>query len=290
MSYKMKYAIAMMALITMLFSGTGSAAGTSTLEQIKISKTIRIGYRDDKPPMSYLNQKKQLMGYSIDLCERIVAEVKSTLQTPDIVTKYVRVNASTRFEALRDNSIDILCGATTKTLSRSELVDFTEHTFITGAALLSLNTFPIKQISDLAGKKIAAVKNTTTLNSLTKMLESSGSDAKIIQVESTAEAMNALVKGDVHAVTGDQIVLIGLIVTHPNPQQFSLSDNVFSFEPFALAVRQNDSKFRLIADRVLARLYQSKAILPLYEKWFGKYLKKMPTLLEAMYLLNSTPE
>jgi glutamate/aspartate transport system substrate-binding protein len=290
MGYKMKYVIAMMALISMLFSGTGSAAGTSTLEQIKSSKTIRIGYRDDKPPMSYLNQNKQLLGYSIDLCERIVAEVKSTLQTPDIVTKYVRVNASTRFEALRDNSIDILCGATTKTLSRSELVDFTEHTFITGAALLSLNTFPIKQVSDLAGKKIAAVKNTTTLNSLTKMLESSGSDAKIIQVESTAEAMNALVKGDVHAVTGDQIVLIGLIVTHPNPKQFSLSDNVFSFEPFALAVRQNDSKFRLIADRVLARLYQSKAILPLYEKWFGKYLKKMPTLLEAMYLLNSTPE
>jgi glutamate/aspartate transport system substrate-binding protein len=286
----MKYAIAMMALISLLFSGTGSAAGTSTLEQIKSSKTIRIGYRGDKPPMSYLNKENQLMGYSIDLCERIVDEVKNTLQDPGIVTRYVRVSASTRFEALRDNSIDILCGATTKTLSRSEVVDFTQHTFITGAALLSLNNFTIKEISDLAGKKIAVVKDTTTLASLTKMLESGGSDAKIIQVESSAEAMNALVKGDVHAVSGDQIVLIGLIVTHPNPKQFSLSDSVFSFEPYALAVRQNDSEFRLIADRVLARLYQSKGILPLYDKWFGKYLKKMPSLLEAMYLVNSTPE
>jgi ABC-type amino acid transport substrate-binding protein len=286
----MKYAIAMMALISMLFSGTGTAAGTSTLEQIKSSNTIRIGYREDKPPMSYLNQKKQLMGYSIDLCERIVAEVKNTLQDPGIVTKYVRVNASTRFEALTDNSIDILCGATTKTLSRSELVDFTQHTFITGAALLSLNNFPIKKVSDLAGKKIAVVTDTTTLGSLTKILESGGSDAKIVEFKSSAEAINALVKGDVHAVSGDQIVLIGLIVTHPNPKQFALADNVFSFEPFALAVRQNDSEFRLIADRVLARLYQSKDILPLYEKWFGKYLKKMPTLLEAMYLINSTPE
>ena len=72
------------------------------------------------------------MGYSIDLCEHIVAAVKNKLQDPDILTKYVRVNASTRFEALSDNSIDILCGATTKTLSRSEIVDFTQHTFITG--------------------------------------------------------------------------------------------------------------------------------------------------------------
>jgi ABC-type amino acid transport substrate-binding protein len=286
----MKYAIAMMALIPMLFSGTGSAAGTSTLEQIKSSKTIRIGYREDKPPMSYLNPENQLMGYSIDLCERIVAEVKNTLQDPGIVTRYVRVNASTRFDALRDNSIDILCGATTKTLSRSELVDFTQHTFITGAALLSLNNFSIKKITDLAGKKIAVVTDTTTLGSLTKILKNGGSDAKIVEFKSSAEAMNALVKGDVHAVSGDQIVLIGFIVTNPNPKQFSLSENVFSFEPFALAVRQNDSEFRLIADRMLARLYQSKDILPLYEKWFGKYLKKMPTLLEAMYLVNSTPE
>ena len=286
----MKHVLAMMALISMLFSGTVSAAETSTLEQIKSSKTIRIGYREDKPPMSYLNQEKQLMGYSIDLCTRIAAEVKSTLQDPDIMTKYVRVNASNRFEALTNNSIDILCGATTKTLSRSAVVDFTQHTFITGAALLSLNTFPIKQVSDLAGKKIAVVKDTTTFTSLTRMLKNGGSDAKIIQVESAAEAMSALVKGDVHALSGDQIVLIGLIVTHPNPKQFALSDNVFSFEPFALAVRQNDSEFRLIADRVLSRLYQSKEVLPLYEKWFGKYLRKMPPLLEAMYLVNSTPE
>ena len=134
-----------------------------------------------------------------------------------------------------------------KTLSRSEIVDFTQHTFITGAALLSLNNFQIKKVSDLAGKKIAVVKDTTTLASLAKMLASAGSDAKIIQVKSAEEAMNALVKGEVHAFAGDQIVLIGLIVTNPDPKQFSLSEDVFSFEPFALAVRQNDSEFRLIA-------------------------------------------
>ena len=186
----MKYAIAMMALISVaVLRNRHDCRNFPRWSKLKAAKTIRIGYRDDKPPMSYVNHKKQLMGYSIDLCEHIVAAVKNKLQDPDILTKYVRVNASTRFEALSDNSIDILCGATTKTLSRSEIVDFTQHTFITGAALLSLNNFQIKKVSDLAGKKIAVVKDTTTLASLAKMLASAGSDAKIIQVKSAEEAM-----------------------------------------------------------------------------------------------------
>ena len=113
----MKYTIALMALISMLFSGTGSAADTPTLEQIKKSETIRIGYRETEPPMSFLNKDNQPIGYSIELCLHIVNEVKKVLKNPNIATRYVPVTATNRFEALRDNSIDILCGATTKTLS-----------------------------------------------------------------------------------------------------------------------------------------------------------------------------
>ena len=102
--------------------------------------------------------------------------------------------------------------------------------------------------------------------------------------------MDAVTKGEVHAFSGDQIVLIGLIINSDNPKQFGLTENVFSFEPFALAVRKNDAEFRLVADRMLSTLYRTKKVLLLYDKWFGKYINKMPPLLEAMYLINSTPE
>lgn len=286
----MRHLIVLTGLFSMLISGTGLAADISTLEQIKKSGEIRIGYRETEPPMSFLNKDKQPVGYSIELCLHIANEVKSTLQNPNIATKYLPVNASNRFDALRDNSIDILCGSTTKTLSRSELVDFTQLTFITGAAFLSLNSAKVENFSDLKGKKVAVVKDTTTKNALEKNLRKQGSDAKIIVVDSAAEGVDLVVKGEVAAFSADQIVLIGLVVTHKDKKQFAVSDKVFSFEPFALAIRQNDSEFRLLADRTLARLNRSGNITKVFNQWFGKYITEVPALLEAMYILNATPE
>jgi glutamate/aspartate transport system substrate-binding protein len=286
----MKYTIAVIALTSMLVTGTGSAGGTPTLEQIKSNGEIRIGYRESEPPMSFLNKDKQPVGYSIALCLDIVNEVKSQLQDPNIATRYLPVNASNRFEALRDNSIDILCGSTTKTLSRSELVDFTQLTFITGASFLSLKTARVAGFPDLAGKKIAVVKDTTTMKALQKNLKKEGGDATIVPVDSAEAGMDLVIKGEVDAFSADQIVLIGLVVTHPDAKQFAVADKVFSFEPFALAVRRNDADFRLLANRVLSRLYRRGDISQVYKKWFGKYITEVPALLEAMYILNSTPE
>jgi glutamate/aspartate transport system substrate-binding protein len=78
----MKYTIALIVLISMLITGTSSAGDTSTLEQIKNSETIRIGYRETEPPMSFLNKDKQPIGYSVELCLHIVNEVKSILKNP----------------------------------------------------------------------------------------------------------------------------------------------------------------------------------------------------------------
>lgn len=285
----MKYTIALMALISMLFSGTGSAADTPTLEQIKKSETIRIGYRETEPPMSFLNKDNQPIGYSIELCLHIVNEVKNVLKNPNIATRYVPVTATNRFEALRDNSIDILCGATTKTLSRSELVDFTQLTFITGAALLSLQSAKVDGIPDLTGKKVAVVKGTTTMEVMKKTLKKEISDAVIVPVDSAAAGLDLVIKGEVAALSADQIVLIGLVVTHKDPKQFAVSDKVFSFEPFALAVRRNDADFRLLANRVLSHLSRSGGIKKVYDQWFGKYITEFPALLEALYILNATP-
>ncbi len=286
----MKHLFVTITVFSMLFSGISLADTSSTLKSIKKSETFRIGYRKNEPPMSFLNKDNQPVGYSIELCVRIAAEVKRKLKNPNIAIKYVPVTASNRFKALENNSIDILCGSTTKTHSRAELVDFTQLSFITGASLLSLKSSEINSISDLQDKKVAVVKDTTTIKTLTKALKSAKSNAKVISVKSAAEGMNAVVKGKVDAFSSDQVVLIGLATTHENPKQFAIAKKLFSYEPFALAVRQNDSEFRLLADRVLSELNRNGKIISIYSRWFGQFTKEMPSLLEAMYLINSTAE
>ena len=240
--------------------------------------------------MSFVDLQGNPTGYSIDLCHRIVTLVKTELGNQDISVKYVSVDAENRLNALAENKIDILCGATTKTLSRSELVDFTQLTFVTGAGFISLKKTPVNSIPDLQGKKIAVVSNTTTHDSLTAILTKTLTDTEIVSVDTGVEAMNLLSTGEIAAYTADQIVLIGLLMTADQPEQYFISGNLYSYEPLALAVRRNDADFRLIADRVLSQLYRSGGIVPIYSKWFGRISDEVPSAVAAAYDLNSTPE
>ena len=267
-----------------------AAEQSSTLEQIRETGKIRIGYRESEPPMSFLDKSGNLVGYSLDLCSRIVTAVKTALDKPDVTVEYVPVNSKNRFSALSENAIDILCGSTTKTLSRSELVDFTQLTFVTGASLLSLASEPVNVISELQGKKVAVVKDTTTIEVLQAALEESLTEADVVPVDSAARGVEALQERKVDAYSSDQVVLIGLVVTSPDPKQFNVGNELFSFEPFALALRRNDADFRLVADRVLSHLYRSGQIVQIYNKWFGEFSDKVPPAIEAVYGLNATPE
>jgi ABC-type amino acid transport substrate-binding protein len=286
----MKYAVTFMALIWLALPQLVAAESSATLDGIKKSGTVRIGFRENEPPMSYRDESGKPIGYSIDLCTRIVNEIKSTLKKPDLTTEFVPVTAANRFQAITDNKIDILCGSTTETLSRAKLVDFTQLTFVTGASLLSLEQVDVGSVSDLQGKKVAVVKGTTTIDHLTRALKDAVSAAVVVPVDTAADGMKALVSGKVDAFTADQVILIGLAITHDGPEKFAIDDDVFSFEPFALAIRRNDSDFRLLANQVLSRLNRTGQITPIYVRWFGKFTKTVPTLLEAMYILNATPE
>lgn len=277
-------------IMALLVPAAGRADTDSTLEQISKTGKIRIGFRQSVPPMSFRDNDGNPVGYSVDLCDLIVDAVKAKLGNPDIAVDYLPVSSQNRFDALTDNKIDILCGATTKTLSRGELVDFTQLTFATGASLLSLQSQPINTVEDLAGKKVAVAKDTTTENVLKDAIAQSGAKAEIVVVESAVEGFDMLEKGEIAAFSADQVVLIGLLFTSDNPRRYGVSEITFSYEPFALAVRRNDADFRLVADRVLSRLYRTGQIIEIYGKWFGRFSNEIPSAIAAVYQINATPE
>ena len=276
-------------ILVVAFLATPLAAQelTGTLLQVQKSGKIKIGYRQDQPPMSFLDKDSRPAGYSIDLCKLIAAEVETKIGGT-VAIEYVPVTAAERFNALSDNRIDILCGSTTKTLSRGELVDFTQLTFVTGAAFMTLKDTRI--MNNFNGKKIGVVKGTTTEAALRGLFQETGVNADIVLLNATAEGRDALEKGKIDAFAADQVVLIGQALTADNPGNFTILPNVFTYEPFALAVRRNDADFRLVADRVISRLYRTKQIVKTYDKWFGKFSPQMPQAFTALIQINAIPE
>ena len=140
------------------------------------------------------------------------------------------------------------------------------------------------------GKKIGVVKATTTAAELKKLFQDTSINAEAVLFNSAKEGIDALRKKKIDAFSSDQVVLIGIITKVDDPKNFVISSSVFSFEPFALAVRRNDSDFRLVADRVISDLYRSEKILEIYDKWIGEFTQQRPPIFDAMIRLNATPE
>jgi ABC-type amino acid transport substrate-binding protein len=239
--------------------------------------------------MSFLGQSGAPVGYSIDICNAIVTELKNTLGTNLKVT-YVPVTAENRFSSLNDNKIDILCGSTTKTLTRRKTVDFTELTFVTGASLMSMRNTSLLDFPSLNGKKVGVVSGTTTVEALRAIVERTQTDATIVEVATARDGVGQLLEGSIDAFSADQVVLIGLALSSGDPNRFAIASGVFSYEPFALAVRRNDADFRLVADRAIASLYRNEQIMTIFEKWMGQFASQRPPLFDALFQLGATPE
>jgi ABC-type amino acid transport substrate-binding protein len=287
-------------LLALVLGGVMATAGCAsmgpgappagTLEKIRTTKTIALGYRDSSVPFSYAGPTKEPMGYSVDLCTRVVEDLRRDLTLPDLQVTWVPVSVETRVRALVNGTIDLECGSTTNTLSRQERVDFSLTTFITGASLLALAG---SGVSDQLGAiRIAVIPGTTTEQMVKGVMASMGAGAdaaKLVAVKDHADGLAAVVdrRADVYAT--DRAILMGLVTSASNPRQFVLLDRYLSYEPYALMLRRGDPEFRLAVNRSLARLYRSGQVLDIYRRWFGQWGDPSPLTL-GMYAVEGLPE
>ena len=274
------------ALLCLPFATTAATEWTQTLKRINDTGEMNLGFRQDQGPMSFDKGDGIAAGYSVDLCKYIASMVVETLGKTTIQVNFVPVTAATRFEAIQSGKIDILCGVTTKTLSRAKIVGFTQPTFVTGGSLLTRTGLTIDKIDDLAGKRVAVVENTTTIKTLEKVLAKREIEAEVIPVSSTSQGMNLLDSKEIDVMAADQIVLIGQIIERGR-ERYELSRLLYSMEPFALAIPRGDADFQLVADSALSRLYRSGEILKVFDVWFGLFDKEPPPMLKSLYRLHA---
>jgi ABC-type amino acid transport substrate-binding protein len=176
------------------------------------------------------------------------------------------------------------------TLSRSERVDFTLLTFVTGASLMTRKDNQAFDSAGFAGTRIGVVKATTTEAALKKLLRDTSTDAKVVLFDDAEAGIEALRRKQIDAFSSDQVVLIGLALEHPDGKNFVIKSEVYSFEPFALAVRRNDADFRLAANRTISDLHRSGKIIAIYDQWIGKFTRKRLPIFDALIQLNAIPE
>ncbi|HTY80642.1 MAG TPA: amino acid ABC transporter substrate-binding protein [Candidatus Bathyarchaeia archaeon] len=246
--------------------GGSGAAGGGTLDRIKATKTLNLGYRDSSVPFSFVGTDQKPTGYSVDLCKQVAEDLKRDLQLPDLAVKWTPVTVENRMSAVQNGTIDLECGSTTNTFSRQVQVDFSLTTFVTGASLLALK----ETVTADPGKlRIAIIPGTTTERAIKDVLAKTSTPVQFVPVKDHADGRTAIENKTADAYASDREILVGLALTAQNPSSFALAERYFSYEPYALILRRGDPDFRIAVNRSLARLYRSGDIIVIYQRWLG---------------------
>ncbi|WP_316977811.1 amino acid ABC transporter substrate-binding protein [Shumkonia mesophila] len=266
----LKKSLALIAAGTVLCGFSASAADYyGTLQKIKESGTIVLGHRESSVPFAYIGPDQKPIGYSMDLCAKIVEAVKAELKLEKLNVKYVPVTPQTRIPLIANGNINIECGSTTNTLTRQQQVDFAYTTYLTGTKLLVKKSSGIKEVEDLKGKAIALAQGTTNERAIKEAIAKLKiADVKIQNVKDHAEGFLALETDRVDAYSTDDIQLYGLIAKAKNPADYAVVGRFLSFDPYALMLSRDDSAFRLLVNKTLAALFRTGEIEQLYTKWF----------------------
>src|SRR5207253_2723024 len=171
----------------------------------------------------------------------------------------------TRIPLLTSNAVDLIAETMTDTKERREAVDFSLTFFVTGAQFLVKKGSPIKGIESIGGKRIAAQQGSTNARIIRERVPS----AKLLEFPDQPAAFQALAQGQVQAYTNDGIQLAGLKAKAPRPADWEIVGDFYSYEPFGMAMRKNDSDFRAVVNNGLMEAIESGLYFELYEKWFG---------------------
>src|SRR5213075_506319 len=233
-------------------SSTPAFAASPVLDRIKEKGAITFAYRDDAAPFSFKDRAGRVRGYSVDLCVRVAMAVQRELALKELKIEWLPVDAATRLDAVESGKADAECGTTTITLARMEKVDFSLPIFVDGGSVMVRANTKLTRLNDLKGKRIAFIAGTTTEQALTRVLSAAEAPAVLVPVKDGAEGIAQLTKRKVDGYAGDRVVLAGLRLRAPRPEEFEFVGGDFSFEPYALVLPRNDSDYRLTVNRALA--------------------------------------
>lgn len=264
---------------------TAMPAWAQTLERIKETKQLSIGYRIDAPPLSYAQSDGQPAGYSPLICVGLAQEIANKLEMADLEVVFQPVDTKNRFEKVASGEIDLLCGASTITLGRRELVDFSVPTFVDGAAVL-LPKDAGAGLSDLAGKKVGVRTETTTERALATSLGAAGVEATTERFADHDAGLEALIDGQIDAYFADQSILMYSFFSKNMSEDFLFPEQLLTLEKHGLAMAKGDSDFRLLVDSMLSDMFANGSMQKYFSDAFPGAKPGQAT--QAMYLLSPT--
>jgi glutamate/aspartate transport system substrate-binding protein len=243
---------------------------TGTLKKVKETGTFTIGHRDSSIPLSYLDDKLQPVGFSLELCKHVADAVRAKVGTPGLTVAYNPVTSATRIPLVANGTVDIECGSTANMTSRQTQVGFSYTFFVPQFKWITRTNSGIASADDLRGKTVAVTAGTNTALFVNKLNSEGKLGMTVMPGKDHAESFLLVETGRAAGWMEDDILLAGFRANAKNPADFKLLDKAYPSDPYALMFRKDDPQFKALVDETLAKLMRSGEFEKLYVQWFEK--------------------
>lgn len=271
---------------------------TGRLRQIKEAGVIRLGYREDAIPFSYLGAEGKPVGYTLDLCGAIVATIAADLGDLPLRIDYVPVTALNRIKQVVDGVVDLECGSTTNTAERRQQVAFSPLIFVTGTRLVVPGRSVIRNPNQLRGRPVVVVAGTTNAAAMREYDRLNALAIRFVNADDYRSALALLSTGRADALAADDVLLRGLLAETKQTAEFRLVGDMLSFEPYGIMYSRGDTALADAVERTLRGLAESREITWIYNRWFVRQLPSgerlglpmSPQLRRSLELLGLPPE
>ncbi|WP_168626370.1 glutamate ABC transporter substrate-binding protein [Cryobacterium sp. BB307] len=217
--------------------------GSATLDAAVERGKIVIGVKEDQPGFGVRDSATGIRsGFDIDLSRWIAAELGFGTD----VIEFVTIPSQSREQALTNGDADLIIGMYTISEKRKEMVGFAGPYMTNGQSILvrSDNT-DIKGEDDLAGHKVCSITGSTPM----QYIKENHPDVEPVEFDNMAQCVDALVNGQVDAVTTDEALLIGY--TTLDPENLKVVGKPFTHEGFGIGVNLEDVALRHFVNDLL---------------------------------------
>ena len=254
-------------LMTALSMGGAWAQSNDTISKVKASGEITMGVRDASGALSYTVGDGKYVGYHVDICQRIIANLEKQIGKK-LTTKFLSVTSQNRVPLTQNGTVDIECGSTTNNEARQKQVAFAFTTFVEEVRIATKTNSGIVGIAQLNGRNVATTTGTTSVQLLRKHERANGVDFKEVFGKDHADSFLLMESGRADAFVMDGQILAGLIANAKAPANFRVVGEVLSLEPIAIMLRKDDPAFKKLADDTIADMAKSGELAKTYDKWF----------------------
>ncbi len=244
------------------------AQATDTLKKIKDSGAVTMGVRESSGALSYTLGDGKYVGFHVEVCQRVLADIQKSLGLAKLETKFQAVTSQNRIPLVQNGTVDIECGSTTNNATRQKDVAFAPTTYVEEVRIAVKANSGITAIGQLNGKKVATTTGTTSVQTLRKNERATGVNFDEVFGKDHADSFLLLESGRADAFVMDGQILAGLISKSKAPADYKIVGEVLSVEPIAIMYRKDDAGFRKAVDDSVRAMMQSGDLAKLYDKWF----------------------